>query len=90
MDPALPEVDQFNFVSRVKIPTLMLSGKYDFTFPVETSQLPMLRLLGTPAADKKRIEFDIGHQFLPTEFAKETIEWLDHYLGPVQTIAQTN
>ena len=90
MDPALPEVDQFNFVSRVKIPTLMLSGKYDFTFPVETSQLPMLRLLGTPEPDKVRIQFDIGHQFLPTEFARETIKWLDRYLTPVHTIAQSN
>ena len=54
MEPALPEVDQINFVTRVKVPTLMLSGIYDFDFRPETSQIPMFNLLGTPAADKKR------------------------------------
>jgi dienelactone hydrolase len=78
-----PEVDPFNFVSRVTIPTLMLSGKYDLGFPVESSQMPLFKGLGTPAADKRRIEFEIGHQFLPTEFARESLAWLDRYLGPV-------
>ena len=29
-----PEVDQINFAPRVKIPTLMLNGRYDSFFPV--------------------------------------------------------
>jgi hypothetical protein len=36
----LPEIDPVNFVSRVELPVLMLGGKYDFDFPVETSQKP--------------------------------------------------
>jgi len=83
MDPALPEVEHFNFASHVTIPTLMLSGKYDFGFPVKTSQIPMLQRLGTPEADKCRLEFEIDHEFLPEEFPKETLAWLDHYFGPV-------
>ena len=50
----LPEVDALNFAPRVKTPILMLNGRDDFTFPVETSQEPLYRLLGTAAADKGR------------------------------------
>jgi cephalosporin-C deacetylase-like acetyl esterase len=83
MEPALPEVDQINFVTRVKVPTLMLSGIYDFDFRPETSQIPMFNLLGTPLADKKRITYDVGHQFLPERFPKDALPWLDKYFGPV-------
>jgi hypothetical protein len=62
----------------------MLSGRYDSVYPLETSQLPFLHLLGTPAADKKQILFDGGH-FLPhTMMVAETLQWLDKYLGPVR------
>jgi len=66
----------------------MLSGKYDITFPVESAQMPQFNGLGTPAVDKRRIEFEIGHQFLPTEFARESLAWLDRYLGPVPSPAR--
>ena len=59
----------------------MLNGRYDFTFPVEIAQLPMYRLLGTPEKDKRHVLFDTGHTFLPIEFAKESLAWLDKYLG---------
>ena len=49
----LPEVEPINFLPRITMPVLMLNGQYDHYFPVETSQRPMFRLLGTPA-DKKR------------------------------------
>ena len=81
MEPVLPEVDSFNFASHVTIPTLMLSGRYDFTFPVEQSQKPFFERLG--ATEKRQIMFDIGHAFLPIEFARESIAWMDKYLGPV-------
>jgi hypothetical protein len=48
--PTLPEVDQFNFAAHVTIPTLVLNGRYDFTFPVETSRLPIDEAL---RADRK-------------------------------------
>jgi dienelactone hydrolase len=81
--PRRPEEDAVNFLPRIHIPVLMLSGRFDSVFPFETSQQPFLRLLGTPAADKKQILFDGGH-FLPrTMMVAETLKWLDHYLGPV-------
>ncbi len=30
-----PEVNSIHYVTRVKIPTLMLNGRYDMTFPFE-------------------------------------------------------
>ena len=44
----------------------------------------MFHVLGTPDRDKRNIEYEVGHEFLPTEFAKESLEWIDHYLGPVR------
>ena len=41
-----PEANQITYVTRVKIPTLMLNGKYDLTFPFERSARPMFDLLG--------------------------------------------
>ena len=78
-----PEEDAVNFLPRIRIPVLVLSGRYDSTFPLETSQKPFMRLLGTPSADKKQIIFEGGH-FLPrTNMVAESLKWLDQYLGPV-------
>jgi eukaryotic-like serine/threonine-protein kinase len=79
------EVDPWNFASRVQIPVLMLNGRGDFLFPLETSQQPLFRLLGTPAPDKKHVIYDGGHDiFGRLEVFKDTQDWLDRYLGPVK------
>ena len=78
-----PEVEPINFLPHIKIPVLMLNGQYDHYFPVETAQRPMFRLLGT-APDKKRQVISEGGHFVPrTQLVKETLDWLDRYLGPV-------
>jgi len=78
-----PEEDPVNFLPRIRIPVLMLSGRYDSVFPFELSQKPFFMLLGTPAADKRHIVFEGGH-FLPrTELVAESFKWFDRYLGPV-------
>lgn len=76
-----PEIDEFNFTPRVTTPVLMLNGRQDFTFPIETSQAPMFRLLGTPGADKRHSIYEGGHVFPFSRIIKETLEWLDRYLG---------
>jgi len=80
----LPEVDQINFAPRVKVPVLMLNGRFDFMFPPEISQEPMFQLLGTPAKDKRHMLYDTGHDIPQNEEIKETLNWLDRYLGPVK------
>jgi dienelactone hydrolase len=80
----LPEVDQINFAPRVRIPVLMLNGKYDYYYPVESSQKPMFTLLGTPDEHKRQIIYDSSHLVPRSELIKETLAWLDKYLGPVR------
>ena len=84
MEKALPEADQINYLPRVTQPVLMLNGKYDMFFPVETAQKPMFRFLGTPEDRKKMVVYDSGHVVPPTEFIKETLSWFDTYLGPTR------
>jgi eukaryotic-like serine/threonine-protein kinase len=81
----LPEADPFNFVTHVTIPVLMLSGKYDATFPLESSQNPLFHFLGTPDKDKKQVIYEGGHGVFPRPDAvRECLDWLDRYLGPVR------
>ncbi len=80
----LPEVDQLNFAPHVKAPVLMLNGRYDFLWPPRISQEPMFRLLGTPPEQKRRVVYDTGHDVPRTEMIKESLNWLDKYLGSVR------
>jgi eukaryotic-like serine/threonine-protein kinase len=84
MHKAFPEADQINFLPRLVQPVLMLNGKHDMYFPVETSQKPMFDLLGTDKKDKKIIVYESGHLVPRTEFVKETLTWFDRYLGSVR------
>jgi formylglycine-generating enzyme required for sulfatase activity/cephalosporin-C deacetylase-like acetyl esterase len=79
---SLPEVDPVNFVSRVKQPVLMLNGRYDFFFPVESTQEPFYQLLGSKKDQKKHILYDTSHTIPRNERIKESTAWLDQYLGP--------
>jgi cephalosporin-C deacetylase-like acetyl esterase/predicted Ser/Thr protein kinase len=80
---SLPEVDPVNFAPRLRLPVLMINGRSDFTYPPETSQEPLFRALGTEAAHKRRVVFDTNHMPVRHELMRETLDWLDKYLGPV-------
>jgi dienelactone hydrolase len=79
-----PEVEPLNFCPRVKQPTLMLNGRYDYFFPAGTSQETMFRLLGTPASRKRHALFQAGHSVPRLDVMREVVAWLDRYLGPVK------
>ena len=84
--PLPPEADPVNFAPRVRVPTLMLTGRDDFIRPVETQQVPLFRLLGVPEERKRLARFDGGH--LPSDMnavIREALAWLDRWLGPVET-----
>ncbi len=78
------ETDPINFASRARMPVLMLNGRFDFTMPVATNQLPLFRLLGAPEKDKRHVLFDAGHAVPRAPKIKEILDWLDRYLGPVK------
>jgi formylglycine-generating enzyme required for sulfatase activity/pimeloyl-ACP methyl ester carboxylesterase len=78
-DPIRPEVDPVNYLPHIRVPTLMVNGRYDFYFPVATSQDPMFRLLGTPP-DQKRHVVEEGSHFVPRpRLIQEMLAWLDRY-----------
>ncbi|MDP6133685.1 MAG: SUMF1/EgtB/PvdO family nonheme iron enzyme [Candidatus Marinimicrobia bacterium] len=72
-----PEADPINYLPRVKIPILMLNGKYDPIFPYDTSAEPMFKLFGTDIHNKKVISFESGH-FVPRhELIKHSVDWFN-------------
>lgn len=78
---ALPEANALNFAPHIKIPKLMLSGRYDENFVFKTEIEPLYRLLRDP----KRIEVYEGGHAPPYElFALTITRWLDETLGPVR------
>jgi cephalosporin-C deacetylase-like acetyl esterase len=81
-----PAIDPINFIPRVRIPVLMLNGRYDYLFPYETSQIPMFEAFGTPAKDKRHVVFETAHSVYGhrNEVIRETLDWLDRYLGPTK------
>lgn len=66
----------------------MVNGRHDYFFPLDTSQEPMFRTLGTPPKD--RVLSDSGHA--PSERGEVQrlfLAWLDRYLVPVELRAIT-
>lgn len=62
----------------------MLNGKYDTLNPPETTIQPMYDRLGTSVPDKQLKFYETDHIPPRNEFVKETLAWLDRYLGPVK------
>jgi dienelactone hydrolase len=79
-----PEIDPFTFAPHVRVPTLMVNGRSDFSYPFATSQQPLFRLLGVPGDRKRHVQLDGGH--IPNsvqDLMREVLDWFDRYLGPV-------
>jgi hypothetical protein len=82
--PQTPEAEIWNFAPRVRVPTLMINGRNDFEYPIETTQLPLFRALGVPPDQKRHALFEGGH--VPPrihDVIKEILDWFDRFLGPV-------
>jgi dienelactone hydrolase len=81
IDADPPDADPLNFAPRITAPTLLIGGREDFRNPLELSQKPLMRLLGS--RDKKHYVFEGGH--VPPrqqEVIREALDWFDKYLGP--------
>ncbi len=85
LDRPTPGGDQAEFVSRIRIPTLMVNGRYDFTFPLEQAQNPFFAMLSTPAADKSHVVLDTPHDVTQQrpQLVHAVLDWLDRYLGHI-------
>ncbi len=84
MQACAPDADPFNFAPRVSQPVLMVNGRYDFFFPVETSQVPMFQSIGTRTDDKRHVIFEAGHLPPNDLLIKEVLDWFDRYLGTIE------
>lgn len=79
-----PETLPANFQPRVKIPVLTVNGRDDFSAPLQAQQ-KFSQLFGTAPEHKKHVSLEGGHA--PNDFRalfRETLDWLDKYLGPVR------
>jgi dienelactone hydrolase len=79
---AYPEANEINYITRVKVPTLMMNGRYDANFPLETNARPFFNLLGTPEKDKRLFLIESGHNFYKRTSVAPFLEWCDTYFGP--------
>lgn len=80
----LPEVHAVTYAPRVTTPVLMLNGRYDHIFPLETNATPMFEMLGTPPEHKRQVVSEGGHFVARTDLIRESLAWLDRHLGPVR------
>jgi eukaryotic-like serine/threonine-protein kinase len=83
-DHESPEIDLATYAPRIRVPTLMLNGRYDFAAPVETQQRPLFALLGSPREQKRHVIFETGHALRLEDVSREILPWLDRYLGPTR------
>ena len=76
-------VDQVDFAPRLKAPTLLISGKFDWIFMGKDA---LIRLLGAPPADKRAVLVDTAHDVSEqrADMIREVTAWLDRYLGKVR------
>ena len=79
------EADPFNFPPRVKLPILMLNGRYDFLIPRRVQEPEgAYGYLGTPREDKDLECLRDAATSAPGKAIKDTTDFLDKYLGPVE------
>ena len=78
-------VDSSTYWPRVRIPVLMVNGRFDNLFPLNPSQEAMFNLIGTPAGNKVHKIYDVGHTAPPpNSLAQDIGDWFDRYLGPTR------
>ncbi|HEX4156340.1 MAG TPA: protein kinase [Acidobacteriaceae bacterium] len=85
LDPPVPGGDQAEFATRLKIPVLMVNGRYDYVFALELAQNPLFNMLATPPADKRHVLLDTPHDVTEQrpQLVHAVLDWLDKYLGPI-------
>jgi pimeloyl-ACP methyl ester carboxylesterase len=77
-------LDNAAYLPRVRIPVLMINGRYSSPYDPPTQNAAFL-LLGTPAKEKQLILLDAGHARLPQEPVARALDgWFDRHLGPTR------
>lgn len=79
-----PEVDPFNFLPRVEVPTLLITMPTDYFYPYEHSQRPLFENLGSEVRKHFIVEGGRGHAPPMAVVARETLDWFDEHLQPAR------
>ena len=69
-----------SFAPHIKIPKLILKGRYDEAHPLKTEAEPLFNLLREP---RRIVIVESGHVPPPEIFAPTINNWLDETLGKV-------
>jgi formylglycine-generating enzyme required for sulfatase activity/pimeloyl-ACP methyl ester carboxylesterase len=76
-----PDADPLTYLPFIHLPTLLLSGEYDPFSPPEAATRPAFERIGT-SSDQKRLVIAPGGHFVPHDvLVRESLAWLDKYLG---------
>ncbi|MDC1180568.1 SUMF1/EgtB/PvdO family nonheme iron enzyme [Flavobacteriaceae bacterium] len=78
LDEVREEIQPEKYAARIKTPTLLLNGRYDFYFPYQSSQLPLFNLMNLDNNNKRHVVVDYAH-YVPTHIVKEeTLKWINN------------
>ncbi len=81
MERARAEVDPVNFLPRVRVFLIMLDGRHDYFFPVETSQKPFFEYLGTPKEHRRWVVYPEAHNVPRPSGARDWTTCISRYLS---------
>jgi formylglycine-generating enzyme required for sulfatase activity/dienelactone hydrolase len=86
IEQPLSGTDQVDFAPRLTQPVLMVNGRYDATYALDSSQLPLFRMLGSSPSDKRHVLLETAHDVRArrTDMVREVLAWLDKYLGRIE------
>jgi formylglycine-generating enzyme required for sulfatase activity len=73
-----PAANPINFASKIRVPKLVLQGRYDEDTPLRTATEPFFNLLPEP---KRLALYDGGHVPSVEVVIRETRDWLEEHLG---------
>ncbi|MDG1219570.1 MAG: SUMF1/EgtB/PvdO family nonheme iron enzyme [Flavobacteriaceae bacterium] len=77
LDDVREEIQPEKYAARIKTPTLLLNGRYDFYFPYQSSQLPLFNLMNLDNNNKRHVVVDYAH-YVPMHIVKEeTLKWIN-------------
>jgi formylglycine-generating enzyme required for sulfatase activity/AraC-like DNA-binding protein/dienelactone hydrolase len=78
LDDVREEIQPEKYAARIKTPTLLLNGRYDFYFPYQSSQLPLYNLMDLNDNNKRHVVVDYAH-YVPMHIVRdETLEWINN------------
>jgi len=77
LDDVREEIQPEKYAARIKTPTLLLNGRYDFYFPYQSSQLPLFNLMNLDNNNKRHVVVDYAH-YVPMHIVREeTLKWIN-------------